>query len=354
MPEIQAMLDQVNQNGGLHLMANETPMLDFVLSQENKNAFRIEPLMSTDGKLRNVEIKFTQAMLEDEVQEDLTGCEATGEYCEKSKLYSFDPDKNFGSTIKLGVGELKENSEQNTAVISLEVQKRMNAIKERLATELATVAAVGAGAWGTDVADEVTGAALVGDILNVNTTLLNGTDARPVNSVLFEQLRTAARLSRFGASSIFGRNELPAYVRRAIGGDADGLGYNLRAMLENFGMGATYDRYLANVLKTTGDADNLMVGIGSIAPVTWSLYDSDGARINSADSIAETIVDPMSGLRFEYRMTRPCDDWEIQIRLRTQFFLLPDDLYKTGSPYFETNGIGQIKVVCDDLTPCAS
>jgi hypothetical protein len=187
----------------------------------------------------------------------------------------------------------------------------------------------------------------------VNTTLANGTGAaRIANPVLFEQIRTALEMSNYGTTGIFGGNELASYVRRAIAGSDSAVGYNLRAMLDAYGIGATYDRNLATVLSGVGAATNLAVGLGSIAPVGFSLYAADGAKIRQEDSIADTIYDPATGMMFDFRMTRPCDEWLIQVRSTYQFFYLPDDRYKAGHNLERVNGIGQIGVTCADLASC--
>lgn len=351
MNAIQDRLDDVYL-GASNLTATKTPFLDFVLSPENVATFDLQKRMSRDGKVRSVELRFDQAKLASEVSSNLSGCTATGTDCQNTKDYTFNPDLNRGMDFTLGLTELTESFETNTETIAKALRLRMDAIKDAISIDLATAAVAAAGAWSGDTSD-IDGVAVANDVLQVNTTLANGTGAaRIANPVLFEQIRTALEMSNYGTTGIFGGNELASYVRRAIAGSDSAVGYNLRAMLDAYGIGATYDRNLATVLSGVGAATNLAVGLGSIAPVGFSLYAADGAKIRQEDSIADTIYDPATGMMFDFRMTRPCDEWLIQVRSTYQFFYLPDDRYKAGHNLERVNGIGQIGVTCADLASC--
>lgn len=348
---IQDRLDQV-YTGKSNLVSQKTPLLNYVMSQENKNAFDIEKRITSDGKLKDLEVRFKQAKLASEVSENLTGCTATGEVCETSHTYQFDASANVGMDFALGISELSTNPETNTATIAEEIRLRMDAIKLKVHENLCDAAIAAKGTWSSDAVD-IEGTSVVSNVLNVNTTLPSDSNAlRIANPVLFEQLQTALEMADFGSTGIFGGTELASYVKRAMAGSDSAIGYNLLAMLQQYGVGATYDRVLAAKLAATGSITNLAVGIGSIAPVGWSVYNQDGAKIQSADSVADTIYDPETGMMFEFRMTRPCDEWLIQVRARYAFYALPPNRYKTGHPLDGVNGIGAINVSCDNLQSC--
>lgn len=352
MNAIQDRLDEVYL-GKSNLTATKTPFLDYVLSPENVAMFDLQKRMSRDGKVRSVELRFEQAKLASEVSSNISGCDASGTDCQNTKEYSFNPDLNRGMTFELGLTELTESFETNTEKIAIAVRTRMDAIKDAISQDLAAWAVAQYGAWSVDTST-IDGVTVAADVLKVNTTLANGTgNARIANPVLFEQLQTALMMSHYERTGIFGGNELASYVRRAMAGSDSAVGYNLRSMLDQFGLGATYDINLANELTSAGTATNLAVGLGAIAPVGFSLYAADGAKIRQDDSIADTIYDPATGMMFDFRMTRPCDTWLIQIRSTYQFFALPDDRFKAGHNLERVNQIGAIAVTCEDLAACA-
>ena len=352
MNSVQLRLDEVKPSIG-NLNPNDHPLLNFVLGQENVSAFDLQKTVSpADGKLKSVEVRYKQRKLASEVQRGVEGCDASGEPCQLTKDYTFDGSNNYVMDLNLGVSALETNPDTNAAMIASELRLMMDAIKEAMSADLAASVAANLGGWGTDVAS-ISGTDLTGNIFSVNTTLANGTQARIANPVLFEQLTDALRMSRFGSTGIFGGNELAGYVRRAIAGSDSQVGYNLRSMLDAYGLGAVYDVDLVDALTTAGvGATNVAIGLGSIAPVGHSIYLNDQAALNQGDSIATTVYDPVTGMMFEYRMTRPCDDWKIVVRARYNFFFLPTDLYKVGDRLRGVTGVAPINVTCDDLTPC--
>lgn len=351
---IQDSLDEAYLGGKNHLKGQPTPLLDYVLSKENKAAFEMEKRFTKDGKIQDVQLRFNQATLPSEVQEDIEGCDATGETCETWQNYSFDPTKNLGETIKLGISELSTNPEENTVNIARRVRDKMNAIKEAQHAKLCDFAVANLGEWSSDTAD-IEGVGVAANVLQVNTTLPSDSNAlRIANPVLFEQISNALQFSGYERTGIFGGTDLASYVRRASSGSDSAVGYNLLANAQQYGMGATYDRVLAAKLAAAGAMTNLAVGIGAIAPVGWSIYNQDGAKIQNTDSVADTIYDPETGMMFEFRMTRPCDEWLIQIRARYQFFGLPANRFKTGHPLEGVNQIGAINVSCGNLQSCIS
>jgi hypothetical protein len=350
MNSVQLRLDEVRPTGNLN--PNDHPLLNYVLGPQNVQAFDLQKTISAgDGKLRSVEVRYKQRKLASEVQRGVEGCEASTAPCQLTKDYAFNPE-NYVMDLELGINALSENPDTNSQMIASEVRLMMDAIKDAMSIDLADDVAANLGGWATDVAS-VSGTDLTGNILSVNTTLANGTAARIANPVLFEQMTDALRMSRFGMTGVFGGNELAGYVRRAVAGSDSQVGYNLRAMLDAYGVGASYDVDLVNALNAASiGATNVAVGIGSIAPVGHSIYLNDQAVLNQGDSIATTVYDPVTGMMFEYRMTRPCDVWKIVVRARYQFYFLPTDLYKVGDRLRGVTGVAPINVTCDDLTPC--
>ena len=349
---LQAMLDSAfaNQNN----MAPVTlPFLTHIMSEGNRSASTIKFLTGA-SKVRQVEIQYDQPFLEDEIETNLTGCTATSEECDYVETYTFDPTENVGKTLLVSPSDLTGTAEENCAFIARKVQKRIELIKENVSINLAAAAAAQFGKWSVDT-DSIDGVNVNGaGILEVNTTLDNGTNARIVNSPLFEQIQLALQMSRINGAGIFGAAGLASYIRRAIaGGSQDGIGYDLLAMIQRYGIAAVYDRHLTAALAGV-NATNLAVGMGSIVPVGFSLYEAECNKLNDSSNVANTIYDPATGMKFDYRMTRPCDDWNIVIKASYQFYTAPDYLYKVGSNFEGVKGLAGIAVTCTDLTPCAA
>lgn len=352
-PAIQDVLD--NQfSTAQNMRPTATPLLSYVMTEENRSAFRIDQAISSNtGKLRSVEIIYDQPMLETDITAMVDACSADRELCDFTKTYDFTATP-YGSQFKLGVGTLSESIEVNSSRISREVARMIEGIKQYYSEQLAIWAAANAGAWSQDTATIDGTNVTVANVLQVNTTLANGTNARIPNAVLFEQINRALEMSRFTQAGIFGANDLVSFLRRALaGGQNTILGYDIREMLAQFGVGMQYDRHVAAaVAGLNNTSTNLAVMRGAIAPVGFALYESDNAKIQQADSVADVIYDPETGMKFDFRMTRPCDEWVISLSANYQFFGLPTNLYQVGSNWEGVTGIGLVGVTCDDLTPC--
>lgn len=351
-PAIQDVLDNTFSTAQ-NMREESLPLLSYVMSEENRSAFRLDQMISKNtGKLSTVEVLYDQPMLESDIGEITDACTSDRELCDIKATYEFT-GVGYGSSFSLGVGTLSESIEVNSARIAREVKRMMAGIKLFYSKELADYAAAAAGAWSQDTAT-IDGTSVTGTVLNVNTTLANGTGVRIPNAALFEQVNRALEMSRYSQAGIFGGNDLVSFLRRALaGGQATILGYDIRAMLDQFGVAVAYDRHVAAATLALGnDSTNIAVGRGAIVPVGFALYESDNAKIMQADSIADVLYDPATGMKFDFRMTRPCDEWIITLKATYQFFGWPEDLYQVGSNFYGINNVGLIGVTCDDLTPC--
>lgn len=350
-PAIQDMLDTQWATG--NMAPTKTPALDFVMSEANRSKFTIdESISKNNGKLRSVSVLYDQPYEDGDITEITDACSPENTLCDLEQTYTFAGTRR-GRSFELPIDQLKNSIEENTPRITREVSKIINGIRDDVSRQLAAAIAINTGNWSGDTAN-ISGVSVTGgNILDVNTTLANGTAVRIPNAVLFEQMNMALEMSRFGQVGIFGQTELVSFLRRSLaGGQNTVLGYDIRAMLEQFGVATAYDLHLANELTTLGTATNVAIGLGSIVPVGYSVYQNDGASFRAADSVAETIFDPQTGMKLDFRMSRPCDTWVISVTATYDFLFKPTDLYKVGSNWEGVTGLGLINVTCDDLTPC--
>jgi hypothetical protein len=348
---IQNSLDSAfaNQN---NMAAIPLPFLTHVMSEGNRSASTIKSLTGA-SKVRQVEIEYDQPFLTSDINENTSGCAATATECDFVETYTFDTTLNIGKDLTISPQDLVGTCEENGAFVARKLQKIINGLKEKESERLALAAATQFGAWSQDTADIAGTNVSAGGILEVNTILENGTNAKPVNAALFEQIQTALIMSRINGASIFGANELASYLRKAMAaGSQDGLGFDLMAMIERFGLAAVYDRHLAAALVSV-NATNLAVGLGSIVPVGFSLYEADFNKMADSTNIADTIYDPATGMKFDYRMQRVCDDWNINVRATYQYYTAPAYLYQVGSNFEGVKGLAALEVVCTDLAACA-
>jgi hypothetical protein len=344
---VQQNLD--NTFAASNMRPEKLPFLSYVMSPENRAASNFE--ITGPSKVKTLQIIYDQPMLTSDVSQNGSGCTASTEECDTYQTYTFDSTANDYVEFTVSPTDLVGTCEENSAFIARKIQKRLNVLKEKISENLADTAVSDRGAWSVDTANIDGTNVTATDILQVNTRLVDGTP-NVINSALFEQVSTALDMSRIENAGIFGKNDLASFLRRSFAGADDSIGYNLKAMMERYGIAMMYDRHLASSIDAIG-ATNLAVGIGSIVPVGFSLYEAQANKVNNGTDIAETIYDPETGMKFDLRVHRVCDAWNFNIRATYQFYTWPDDLYKSGSNWEGVKGLAAIEATCTDLQPCS-
>lgn len=346
-PTVQKHLDETF--AASNMRPEKLPFLSYVMSAENRSAADFE-IVGTSKK-RTLQITYDQPMLTSEVSQNGSGCSASTEECDTYQTYTFDTTQNEYVEFTVSPQDLVGTCEENSAFIARKINKRIEVLKEAVSENLAATAVSDRGAWSQDTANIDGTNVTAGDVLEVNTKLVDGTP-KVANSALWEQVNTALMMSRIEDAGIFGKNELASYLRRSMAGADDSVGYNLLAMLQRYGVAVTYDRHLADAIDAIS-ATNLAVGRGSIIPAGFSLYEAEANKVNNGTDIAETIFDPETGMKFDLRVQRVCDDWNFNIRATYQFYTWPEDLYKSGSNYEGVKGLAALAVTCTDLQSCS-
>ena len=344
---VQQNLDNTFAAGNMR--PEKLPFLSYVMSAENRAASNFE--LTGKSKKKTLQIIYDQPLLESDVSQNGSACSASTTECDTYQTYTFDTEVNEYLEFTVGPQDLVGTCEENSAFIARKVQKRIEALKLKVSQNLADTAVSDRGNWSVDTANIDGTNVTAANILQVNTRLVDGTP-NVINLALFEQVSTALEMSRIERAGVFGKNDLASFLRRSFAGADDSIGYNLKAMMERYGIAMMYDRHLATAVDAIG-ATNLAVGIGSIIPVGFSLYEAEANKVNNGTDIAETIYDPETGMKFDLRVQRVCDDWNFNIRATYEFKTWPDDMYKTGSNFEGTKGLAAIEATCTDLQPCA-
>ncbi len=346
-PTMQQHLDDTF--AASNMRPEKLPFLTYVTSEANRAASNFE--IVGNSKKRTVQVTYDQPLLASEAKSDGSGCTSTNDECDTYQTYTFDTESNRYSDFRVSKQDLVGTCEENSAFIARKLKKHMEVVKLALSEDLADMATSDRGNWSVDT-DGIDGVDVnATDVLEVNTSL-SGTPRIP-NSVLFEQLKMAFEMSNFDEVGIFGASPLVSFARRAAaGGDSDALGYSISAMLERYGIAMSYDRHLTDSL-TAINATNLAVGIGSIVPAGFALYEAEANKVNSDIRVADVMYDPETGIKFDVNIQEDCDVWSVIVRATYEFYSWPNDLYKSGSNWEGVKGFAAIENVCTDLQECA-
>lgn len=348
-PTVQKHLDDTFAAGNMR--PEKLPLLSYVMSESNRGASSFE-IIPSPSKKRTLHITYDQPLLESDIKQNGAGCSASTPPCDTYQTYTFDTTLNEYDEFTVSPQDLVGTCEENSAFISRKIRRSMEGIKLKVSQNCADTIVSDRGNWSVDT-DTIDGVNVTAaNILEVNTKLVDGTP-KVANSALFEQINMALNMSRMEDVGIFGKAELASFLRRAAsGGDADANGYNIERMLELYGTAMMYDRHLATSVDAIG-ATNVAVGLGSVVPVGFSLYEAEANSLNNGTDIAQTMYDPETGMKFDLRIQRVCDDWNVNIRATYKFYTWPSDMYKTGSNWEGVKGLAAIATTCTNLQSCA-
>ena len=324
-------------------------VLQFVLSEENRRGATVTPV-GRPSKSIPVQVIYDQPFLTSELDTNLSGCVATDSACDLTKTYTLDTTQNIGKTLKVSPHDLVGTAEENSAFVARQVAKLIDLVEQGLAENLAAAIAAQYGRWSVDTAS-IRGVGVTANILQVND--YEGATAA-TNKKLFRQVRQAIQRSRL-VSPIVAGGGMEGYAMDAMTGGESADGINLLAQAQRYGFAPVYDRFLSDALASVSATD-AVIGLGSIVPLGFSIFENDFNKVEAADQIATTIYSPRTGAKMDYIMSRPCadEDWNIIVRATYDFVTLPNDLYKTGSNFEGVKNLALLNVTCDDQAPCVS
>ncbi len=344
--KIQGMLDDHWASPLPLLKAQEAlPHLAYTLSPQNNTA----DIAISDGrgKTRTVEVIYSQRLIESDIQENLThGCSAQGGNEDKVATYEMDITQNIGSEFQLDTMDLVGVCEDDNAYIARKIEERLAGMRLKMAQRIATDTVAELGKWASNVEN------VTSDNLIVQAWINNQT-YQP-NPSLWSDLDMAMLLSQFGEAGIFGDQILLKAARAAsVGGTAD-FGINLRDMLEKYGKGVFYDRFVTAALTAgAGGQNSIAQALGAAQVVFWNKY-ANPALVKGDDSSTATVInDPVFGYPIDLRLYWDCDVLNVKLITTPYLITLPDDMFKVGDRLNGVNGLAGIEVDnCATAEPC--
>ena len=150
-----------------------------------------------------------------------------------------------------------------------------------------------------------------------------------------------------GKPNLIGATELNKFVRMITYGTGNAAGQDVGALANEFNF--FYDRFLEGVF---GQDEFLMIAPGVSQLLTWNRYVGSYQKVSNTFEHS-TIVDPMTGIRFDYKMHyNDCTDhYYIKLQQNWELFITPDDGDDSCADTFGVNGLWNYEA-CDDITDC--
>lgn len=325
---IQARLDRLWNTEGAGSFREPLPMLEFLLSDANKNGLQAE--INGKGKTRTVDVVYYPRLSTSVVDSDQARtCTASDTIDDCSAQYTIDTTVNEQAQFTFGLDDLDPICEPNQDWFAQRVMQHVDVVARKVAEKTASQLDALRGEWNTHL-NAVPQASLSADrkTFNVRTTLAaSGVDGMKPYALALQQIRRAVTMSNFGPAVGFGGLVIPDMYAAMIGsGGVNEQGYDLAAAARQYGFAAQYDYAVAE--QNSDHANKLWVmGVGANQLLQYTRY--TGAFNEASDDTHKmgVIIDPMTGLEMDISIKRDCETIHTVITATTKGVSLPSDIY---------------------------
>jgi hypothetical protein len=345
-PTVQIKLNEFTEKG---TMPNEpAPELQFLTSTVNTSRV-LETRVVQDGgtKLKTVQVIYTPRIDEAQVSTTLTtDCNAGNSAGALSTTYTIDPLVGVQQKESFVLSDLAHICQSNPEYFAQRVAANIDAAKRKMQTTIATQMAALYGKFASDNGE--TGLSVSNTLKTVATKYPAATDGGKWNPEALQEIMFSAYNSGFkGIPYVFGYGEIWRYWNYLIGlgnfsdGGLDFAKYvnqNQAAFLPSIKMHAALN-------NPSSGKKFLAVDAGSLFLLQYNRFDDPLNQKNDDIITQGIIVDPLSGVKFNYKLSKPCDE-SVTLIISTAFKVvgLPSDMYNASDRLYQTNGVLQFNI----------
>lgn len=311
-----------------------SPFTEFIVSDQNTQGILQREVSPGSGKLRSVtltyESRFTEDQVSDDASIDCTGGDKPGE---TSETYSIDP--SVGSKFKWSVdlSDLATRCEADSAYMARQVQKAIDVVVRDINTKNIEAAASLVGNFASTGSD----AAITVKTKNTDGVYI----AEAMEKVRFQMLQN----EYYGSVALFGGSELFSLYFSAMNAACcnSTYGLDLNAMFAQKNLVPFFDRKVDTLLGTN---EFFALVPGALQMLTYNRYNGEkGIRVINQDTEkAGTIIDPMTGLEFDYKAQYVCETWNFTVSLAHKLVGAPTDLYCANDRLTGYTGVNQFVI----------
>jgi hypothetical protein len=230
-------------------------------------------------------------------------------------------------------------STENPLWIARQIQRRMDVCKRKMATQ--AVAAL-SGLIGKFAAGE---ANVTGQVKAVQTKKADGT----LDTSLLEEVDYACLNAGYASTPyLFGWGEAWQYFRRLEAGCCTLNGVDAGELAAKSPLVMIGDRRIPELYPdATSQGYFFTAELGAIQPLWWNEFEGPEG-INTVDDAhykQTVLVDPRSGIPFDFIWSNNCGKISIQVKLAWQLVGLPADLYPTGDRLEGVTFVNKYRIV---------
>lgn len=304
--------------------------LQFVTSEFNTDGTLQTQLSPGAGKKRTVELIYQPRFTDASSDSAVINCNGGNEYGDTSETYDIDITVGKSRTWTISPDQLAARCSSDAAWAAKQVQKHMDAIEHDIDIELAAFIAANLGEFYDTGATNV----------NIQTlTSTNDYSSFAIGDIAYE----TERLQWGNRWVLIGDGLINKYMRAKEAGCCLRQGIDLKEFAAQNNFPFLRDPEVPTAL---GDADAFVaLGAGSIQFIKYNAFDGELMRISDQSLKQGVIVNPNSGIMYDYLAKYDCGQWHFQLKIAYIFAVLPQDAYHINDPLRGTNGINKFTVV---------
>ncbi len=332
-PEVQVQLEDAFSQVQVR---EPLPFLQAVSMNSSQLKQEVSP---SSNRLKTIVVRFDQDIPESEVLSNQSNpaCVASSQRGDKTHDYTLDPQVNLRAEEYIDVQDLARICRTNATYFGGRIDKLVNAVDKRLATQVAQQAAVLTGKWAKDVTTTLD--------RFVIATLKTGSTTDP-NPVALAKLERALMQTGFNQTNIFGGADLWDYMIAIKAGCCSTNGLNLAEMLAQYGHTYSYDRRLAAALGGNDFALAIQPNALTLLQYTVNGWADGLPEAYHSGAYYKTVIQsPTSGVMMDLTIKDDCGAVHILVTATTKLVGMPDDLYPVGDIYEGVKYANQIRVV---------
>jgi hypothetical protein len=318
--------------------------LEYIVSPDNTRDI-VQNVSPGNGKLRTVELTYTPRVLETQVATNANKvCTSTQDFGAATTSYSLNPTTD-GVSIDFRVTPLNLATicEPNEQWVSKVINYMIDAAVRKIHTQVATQLSALVGGFAVGDANQD------GTAIAANTKVLSSKMASTLGYApdyrFISELEFTAMNSGYGSAPLFfGWGEaLKSFSQLRAACCADN-GMNMGELASTSGMAFLADKKIGSVFGA-----NYFVGLASGAVQLLQYNEYAGPRgINYIDTEIykqTVIVDPQTGIAFDFTAKLDCGVWHFQIKKAFKLVGMPTDMFCVGDDYRGVTYVNKYQIV---------
>lgn len=338
-PDLQGRLEEGYFKGDPQMFPGHINTLRAVTSPMNEQGILQRQIDTGNGHYRAVEVVYQPRMTDTGTSSSAElNCAAGPVYGETSKLYNIDPTVGASRRWSFSLDELAPRCESDENYVARQLAYHLQALKRKMNTEAVSFIGTNFGKFSTGAGSTVIG----GNLLTTKTkNLTTGVYLDDYLSDVTYQYQLAEGWDR---PIVVGGELSHKYMTAVRNSCCATLNVDLQSMMSSDAQ--MYFFFEPTSDATFGTGEFAFFAPGAIQLIRYNAFKgANGIRVINDQAIKKgTIVDPETGLEFDYYAQLDCNQWKFFLGLAFEYVGMPDDMFFATDALNDVNYIFNGKV----------